>query len=699
MSLKLFLDADLTLLRLDAECLEGMTMPQPQLGVALTESMQGLAEALHTLLEKHFVVGAQYESGLPISDLGEFQAILSNQIWRFRCWAFSGSIRKGYMLEGIPLIGVRTDMRSALDYDFTEVQRLRQLSELSSIVLLQVDARWHLTYANKTLVDAYGKALDNTDAVQGWQEIFHEEDRADFLATLFEHSKQDKPFQIDVRLKSIWGQVFHVLAHCQAVFSNNGLLESVIIMMVEMESRPKLYQLGKVQSANDEQLSDVYNRHGLMDILESSLRILNPQQCLTIFHIDLDNFKLINNAYSRSTGDQILVALSERLQESLRSGDILARLGGDEFVILIQDITTAQACESIAHKILNAVTNPYQLASLENRPYLSASVGVRLFSASELQDKPITSVANAQKLAVRLLGEAESAMHQAKSLGGNMHILYAHDDRAGDGQDLSLSAALHRAVNKREFELYYQPQINVKTQEIYGCECLIRWPGARWKTERFVRALEDTHLMRRMGRWVLSHSIQQFAELIMGNDCQPILSVNISHIQFQDDDFVEFVQSCLQKNGVSPQQLTLEIKESLLADFTVNLESRLHALKKLGVNIALDDFGTGYTSLTHLNRFPIDIIKIDHNLIQDIQHTSSYKTILAILGLGETLDRLVIAEGVETQQQWQLLQDSHCYIAQGWLFAPVLSYEGMQHFCRHRTENVNQFMRQVKSIV
>lgn len=698
MSLKLFLDVDLILLRMDVEHLAGFIMPQPTLGVSLTKSLPQLAEQLQTLLEKHFSVMRSKETLLD-HDLGELQVVLNNQVWRFHCWGFGGSVRKGFLLEGIPLVGVRDDMRPLLLNEFNDVERCKQFSRLNSIAFLQLDARWHVTYTNPTLVKVYGRDVQQTNDLS-WTEIIHEADRQEFLDQLFAHSKKGTPFQLETRIQSIWGQVFHVLVHCHPSFTANGLLQSVTLVMIELGNRPKMYQVGQISEAGDDPLTSLHNRRSFIDVLESSLRNLESE-LIALFYIDLDNFQKVNDLYGQPVGDQVLLQLSQRLSKTLRTTDTLARLGGDEFVLLVRELTDTAACDAIADKILQLLAEPYQLDNLEEQPYLSGSIGVRLFKSSELKDQPITSVLNAQKLAMRLIGEAEAAMNQAKLENSHSYYISTGERSNPDDTQLPLSAALHRAVTMNEFELYYQPQLNLTTGQLYGCECLIRWPGARWKTERFIQGLEDTHLMRRMGRWVLSKSIQQFADMVLQQDQQEeplVLSVNISPIQFQDENFVGFIQECLEKRQLPASQLTIEITESLFADVTVNVSRRLQALKQLGVNIALDDFGLGYASLAYLNRFPIDIIKIDRSFIQEIDNAESSQMVQAMINLGKTLGRVVVAEGVETQQQLTILQSYHCDIMQGWLFTPVMSYEGLRYFYQNRQQHLQDFSDQLKEV-
>lgn len=696
MSLKLFLDVDLVLLRMDVEHLEGFIMPQPDLGVSLTKSLPQLAEQLLTLLEKHFIVVRSKKAALD-HDLGELQVVLNNQVWRFHCWGFGGSVRKGFLLEGVPLVGVRDDMRPLLLNEFNDVERCKQFARLNSVAFLQLDTCWRVTYVNPTLVKVYGQDLQQTDDLS-WTEVVHEDDRQEFLDQLFALSKKGTPFQLETRIQSIWGQVFHVLVHCHPSLSVNGLLQSVTLVMIELGNRPKMYQVGQISEAGDDPLTSLHNRRSFIGVLESSLRSLESE-LVALFYIDLDNFQKVNDLYGQPVGDQVLLQLSQRLSKALRATDTLARLGGDEFILLARELTDKVACDAIANKILQLLAEPYHLDNIDESPYLSGSIGVRLFSSSELEEQPITSVLNAQKLAMRLIGEAEAAMNQAKLEPSHSYHIATSERSSPDDTQLPLSAALHRAVTMNEFELYYQPQFNLETGDLYGCECLIRWPGARWKTERFIQGLEDAHLMRRIGRWVLAKSIQQFAEMLLQKDEQDkqlILSVNISPIQFQDENFVGFIQECLEKRQLPAKQLTIEVTENLFVDATSNVNHRLQALKKLGVNIALDDFGTGYTSLSYLNRFPIDIIKIDRSFIQEVDSEQSSKMVQAMINLGKTLGRTIVAEGVETQQQLTALQHYQCDIIQGWVFTPVMSYEGLRYFYQNRQQHLQDFNDRLK---
>ena len=409
-------------------------------------------------------------------------------------------------------------------------------------------------------------------------------------------------------------------------------------------------------------LTGLPNRRMLLDRLQHAV-LLNerqPRQGALLF-IDLDHFKDLNDSLGHAMGDQLLQLAARRLQQHLRKIDTLARLGGDEFVVLITDMhpnteLASQKAGLIADKIVQLMAEAFML---QDRPYtLSASVGVVMFSDGCNADE--------------LLQRADLAMYDAKDRGRNGVRFFNQQMQAEVSARAELAAGLRQALTQQQFVLHFQPQIQGNNQ-VVGAEVLLRWlhpehglvpPG------RFIPVAESSGQILPIGRWVLQQSCMQLAEWARHSDTASwYLAVNVSARQLHDVNFVAEVKTALQDSGARPEMLLLELTESqLLQDIDIVI-SKMQQLTALGVRFSLDDFGTGYSSLSYLKRLPLAQLKIDGSFVRDILTDPNDEAIVkTILALGRSLELTVIAEGVETGQQYQKLQQLGCQQFQGYFF-------------------------------
>jgi diguanylate cyclase (GGDEF)-like protein/PAS domain S-box-containing protein len=422
--------------------------------------------------------------------------------------------------------------------------------------------------------------------------------------------------------------------------------------------------------AHHDALTDLPNRNLFLDRLQQSLtRARWHNRLVAVMFLDLDRFKNINDTLGHNVGDQLLLQLSERLSKSVRDGDTIGRFGGDEFAILLDDIDSDSHISSLAQKLLDTLASPFKINKHEL--FVTASIGVSIFPGDG-EDSDT------------LLRNADVAMYRAKDLGKNNYQFYSDDLSARIFERLTLETHLRHALDRNEFVLYYQPQIDARNDKITGVEALLRWQHPELglvSPNNFVPLLEETGLIETVGHWALETACRQSRAWHDAGWSYLHLSVNISSRQFNNPNFISSVNDIIDTTGINPEFLELELTESMLmrnASATINA---LHSLSVLGVRFAIDDFGTGYSSLSYLRRFPIDTIKIDRSFIHDVTDNPDDAAIAsAIIVMAQNLSLNVIAEGVENQQQLDFLSSRNCHCLQGNLFSRPLPAEEMTAF-------------------
>lgn len=410
--------------------------------------------------------------------------------------------------------------------------------------------------------------------------------------------------------------------------------------------------------AHIDELTGLANRKRLrMQLLESLSRSSRKGDPLGLLYVDLDQFKPVNDQLGHDVGDEILKRAAARMQKAVRDYDTVARIGGDEFVILLDAPCTPQQVPEVAERVIEGLRIPYVIADRELR--VGASVGAALYPRDG-------------KSPEKLLAAADSAMYEAKRSGGNR---IGHTVKA---TDIDIVSQVRRAVNENEFHLAYQPQLSVETQEILGVEALLRWTpeGNPVSPGVFIPILEREGLIVQVGQWVLEEATRQLAEWDTQGLPRIDMSVNISSRQFEAETLPSEVAAAIDGSGIDPARLHLEITESILMFNTRATNFALEALKDLGVGLAIDDFGTGYSSLAYLHRFRVDCLKIDRAFVWELgKSEEGDKVTEAIVALGHQLDLTVIAEGIETIEQFEHVRRLGCERIQGFYFFKPISAE------------------------
>jgi diguanylate cyclase (GGDEF)-like protein/PAS domain S-box-containing protein len=412
-------------------------------------------------------------------------------------------------------------------------------------------------------------------------------------------------------------------------------------------------------SAQHDFLTGLPNRMLLNDRVSQAI-VLAPRHSnkVAILFLDLDGFKHINDSLGHPIGDKLLQSIAKRLVDCVRSSDTVSRQGGDEFVVLLSEVHRSEDAAISALRILQAVAEAHPID--QHDLHVTASIGVSVYP-DDGQD------------AETLIKNADTAMYQAKENGRQSYQFFkpAMNVRAVERQ--SIEENLRRALERQEFALHYQPKINLRTGEISGAEALLRWMHpvrGPVSPAQFIPVAEDCGLILPIGQWVLREACKQARAWADAGLPLATMAVNISSMEFREDNFIESVFTTLSETGLDPKSLELELTESVLMKRAESAASILETLRARGVHIAVDDFGTGYSSLSYLRKFPIDALKIDQSFVRQITSAPDDTTIVtAVISMGRSLKLRVVAEGVETQEELAFLQARLCDEAQGYYFS------------------------------
>lgn len=424
------------------------------------------------------------------------------------------------------------------------------------------------------------------------------------------------------------------------------------------------------QLSNRDSLTGALNRVGFRAHMERAMERSERYGFNTaLLYINMDRFANINDHYGEADGDLLIKTISRRLLNKMRSTDSIARLGGDEFAVVLEDVSSPGDVELIAGKMLKSIAAPMILS--EQQVSIDASIGCAIFpdDGKEFSE---------------LVDYARSAMQQAKSVRGSKYVRYSEQISFDQGGGTSLAAQLRAAVRKNQFELHYQPRVDLASGHLVGLEALLRWnhpergllcPG------EFIAACEDMGLMRTIGYQVIQHacSAQVWMEEqgIRGVD----VAVNISFSQIQDERFGEIVKDIIRRTGTDASRLELELTETTILKSPDQIKSRMDELRLLGVSFSLDDFGTGFSQLSHLTELPISALKIDACFVRDLPGNPHQEAVCTmIIEMARRLDMLVVAEGAETYEQVQFLREKDCQQVQGFYYSPAIPLQQIPRF-------------------
>lgn len=457
------------------------------------------------------------------------------------------------------------------------------------------------------------------------------------------------------------GQVIWISENARAVNDAQGHLQYYEGTVEDVTER-RFYEARLERQANYDALTGLANRALLGDRLEQAILTGGRQASApAVVFLDLDRFKFINDSLGHALGDELLRTVAERLCSCVRECDTVARLGGDEFVVLINGHGGATAVNGLVNRLMAEIAKSW--VTTHGTFNVTCSAGVALYPHDGEE-------------AATLLKHADSAMYRAKELGRNGCQFFTPELNERLTEKLTLQRGLTRALADQQFELYYQPRVDITSGRVVGVEALLRWhvPGrGMLMPDRFIPIAEETDLIQPIGRWVLEEACRQ--NLVWQRLGLPLsVSVNVSAVQLQQSNFVDIVSDVLAHTGLPPAQLELELTESLFMQRAAKMLDTLRRLRALGVSLSIDDFGTGYSSLSYLKRLPADRLKIDRSFIHELQQGSDDAVIArTVISLGHSLGLRVVAEGVETAQQLQFLRDNGCDEVQGYFCGRPMS--------------------------
>ncbi len=445
------------------------------------------------------------------------------------------------------------------------------------------------------------------------------------------------------------------------IYDREGLPSGAVFVFRDVSAARAM--LMKVTHSNQHDfLTGLPNRALLNDRLNQAIVLAQRNQNrVGILFLDLDGFKHINDSLGHSVGDRLLQSTAKRLLSCARASDTVSRQGGDEFVVLLSEMKLTEDAAITASRMLTAVAAPHSIE--EHELHVTTSIGVSVYPDDGLD-------------AETLIKNADTAMYQAKENGRQSYQFFQAVMNARAVKRQSIEEGLRRALNRNEFTLHYQPKVDFKTGAITGAEALLRWQhptlGAV-SPAQFIPVAEACGLIRPIGNWVLRRACEQAQAWAARGLPIATIAVNVSAMEFRDDNFLKGLFAILNETGLDPTTLELELTESVLMQHADSSAVILQTLRSRGVRVAIDDFGTGYSSLSYLRKFPIDALKIDQSFVREIAHAEDASIVTAVIKMAQSLKLRVVAEGVETLEQLTFLHEHECDEAQGYYFSrPVL---------------------------
>ena len=567
-------------------------------------------------------------------------------------------------------------------YDITERKRFEDEMQLASLVYQNsgeaievVDENTRIIAINPAYTEMTGyteeEVLGKTPAVLSSGR--HDDS---FYRDMWQALNESGHWQGEIWDRRKDGEVFPIWTTINTVYNDDGAVHRRVAIFTDISKRKEAEELIWKQ-ANFDALTGLPNRRMFRDRLEQELKkSQRSKQMLALLFIDLDRFKEINDTLGHHYGDVLLIEAGERIRENVRESDTVARLGGDEFTVIVSQLRYHEHVEEVAEKIISALRQPFYLG--EQEIHLSASVGITLYpdDSDELE---------------QLLKNADQAMYVAKQEGRNRYSYFTQSLQEQAQRRLRMIADMRSALAEEQFTLHYQPIVELKSGRIIKAEALLRWihPTRGFVSPaEFIPIAEEIGLINEIGDWVFREVVSCLKHWTATIDSDFQVSVNMSPVQFHGDN--QSGQGWLQllrESGLSGSNVVVEITEGLLLDAEKKVTDRLLTYRDAGLEVAIDDFGTGYSALSYLNKFDIDYLKIDKSFIDDIASDESHMALSeAIVVMAHKLGLKVVAEGIEQQEQCELLNRAGCDYGQGYLFSRPLPAEEFEQLIRQQRE-------------
>lgn len=559
-----------------------------------------------------------------------------------------------------------------LDENALWQEKERALVTLASIgdAVLTTDVLGKVTYLNSVAETMTGWSNQEAQGliIERVFDIYHEGSGQSLTQPIRQCLQEQRVIALAnhamLRNRNGW-ESFHIEDSAAPIKDREEQVIGAVLVFHDVSEKRALLRLLSHQ-ANHDPLTDLPNRLLFKDRVHQAIfQGKRRREIVAVFFLDLDDFKLVNDTLGHAAGDSLLCQVGERLKTTLRQEDTVARQGGDEFLILLPELFSEQQAAQVAQKVLEALSTPFQLC--EQETYISASLGIALFPVDG-EDPEL------------LIQQADMAMYQTKVEGRNHYHFYTHALNERLSERLALQNEMRRALERQEFVLYYQPQYRLSDGQLCGMEALVRWQHPErgfLLPSKFISIAEDSGLILALGEWVLRTACIQNKHW-QNSGYPPVrVAVNISARQFRQKNLVRQIARILVETELNPEWLELEITESLSMENVALSVETLKQLKSMGIHLSIDDFGTGFSSLSYLRRFSLDTLKIDRSFITELYDSQDGQMIvLTIIQLAQNLGLKVIAEGVETEEQYNFLRAKGCDAVQGFLLSkPVPVHE------------------------
>lgn len=556
------------------------------------------------------------------------------------------------------------------------LERFQTLASMLPMGIVQTDMDWRAEYVNQRWLEITNCTITEIQGL-GWMQLFHPNEAEELITELHLAIANGREFSSECQLKYQQHYKWSLL-HATPIIDKEGNVTGLIATISDFSKQHEA-EANLRDLAEKDPLTGLSNRACFFDRLDHALERVERHGSLALLALDLDGFKHVNDTLGHDVGDFILIEVASRLRNCLRTEDTICRVGGDEFLIILEGLEDASIVSTLADKILKVLEEPYQLGSKEI--FISTSIGISF------------SVTGRETTSKSLLKHADLALYGAKDAGRNNYQYYSPELEQVSRKKMDLTNDLHRALGRLEFEIYYQAQLDINTNRIKGFEALLRWQHPETgliSPIEFIPLLEESGLISSVSQWMCTESFRQLKRWINDGllDNDAVMAVNISPRQFYDSNLVEVLHHAILDAHISCSNVIVEVTETLLLKEHNLIKKHLENMHKLGIKIALDDFGTGFSSLSYLQKFPIDIIKIDRSFIKDITTDESDSLITkAVIKLGEALGLSVFAEGVDSEQILTLLKKWHCDAYQGFLVNQPIPACKVKKLCNEYQKN------------
>lgn len=563
------------------------------------------------------------------------------------------------------VLGTIRDVTQQVKAD-EQIRKLSQAVEQSPVSVMITDTHAHIEYVNAAFERITGYSAEEVKG-RNPRLLKSENTPPSVYQEMWSAISQGRDWQGELQNHKKNGEVFWEYAHFAPVLDENKNIRHYLAVKEDITLR-KQQEEHIIHQAHFDTLTNLPNRFLSLDRLSQLMEeAKREEQLVAVLFLDLDDFKKVNDTLGHETGDKLLVEASERLSHVIRSGDTVGRFGGDEFIVLLGGLESSVDAIPVAESLLNRFRDAFRIDQRELM--ITLSVGIAIFPGDGVN-------------ASELLRNADSAMYHSKQLGRNTYSFFTDEMNRDASHRLALEEQMHGALDRGEFSVFFQPQIDIASAKIIGTEALLRWNNPALGDVSpmvFIPVAEHSGLIVSLGKFVLNEAIKITAQWQQRFNSKMNVAINLSPRQFRDTNLVDFIENLMKQTGIMINTVELEITEGVLMSGHGYVDDMLSGLNALGVSIAMDDFGTGYSSLSYLRSYPFDVLKIDKSFIRDISVDQADRELInATIAMSHGLNLKVVAEGVETETQYEYLRDLGCDYAQGYLFGKPMPADEME---------------------